>query len=262
MRRIFLSCALALVGTFALANDTLNVYKVQYLVKVKMDEAKIAQLPSHIQEKLKEQLGQPRYFELLTNGNISSYSYLNPGKNENTTTDENRMEGNKKISQTTQVNVVSDFFYKDIESGKLYKKTIIGEKELVVDLSDNVKIDWEISDETKKAGNYEARKATYNSPEGQITAWYIPEISIVDGPEIYNGLPGLIVEVETPKKTITLNKIEELTDKKIEIPKFSKILTLEEFNKEMEAFQKPQINSFSENGDGIQRRTTVIRSND
>ncbi|WP_166386209.1 GLPGLI family protein [Polaribacter sp. 11A2H] len=88
------------------------------------------------------------------------------------------------------------------------------------------KLKWEIQKETKKIGEFECFKATTEiivNTKGRkhlITAWFTTKIPISFGPLGYDGLPGLILELEVYKKIyyakkIMLNPKEEI---KIEKP--------------------------------------------
>ena len=119
---------------------------------------------------------------------------------------------------------------------------------------------WKITNETKSVGGYTAQKATLDDPKlGQVTAWYLSEIAITDGPEIFNGLPGLIVEVETDKKYITLKSINK-AEKEIQLPSFSNVLTTQEYSKKMEELKQSSISSKIENSSGVKTNRIVIKS--
>ena len=71
-----------------------------------------------------------------------------------------------------------------------------------------------------------------------VTAWYAPSIAIKDGPGIYNGLPGLILEVEIKNSknkgiessTIRATEVKEVPNlKPIEKPKDKNTITNEEY---------------------------------
>ncbi|WP_130734284.1 GLPGLI family protein [Flavobacterium sp. J27] len=97
---------------------------------------------------------------------------------------------------------------------------------------------WNITSETKKIQNFTCYKATKikkvtnqrGSFNHEIIAWFCPEIPFSYGPNEYNGLPGLIVElIEMPAnhfvlkslvlkkgdvKIKTLDKLQEVEEKK------------------------------------------------
>lgn len=57
------------------------------------------------------------------------------------------------------------------------------------------KIDWEIQSDTKNVFGYKSQKATANFGGRKWVAWFTSEIPIQDGPYLFSGLPGLILEV-------------------------------------------------------------------
>lgn len=72
-------------------------------------------------------------------------------------------------------------------------------------------MNWKVENETKTIDKWIAQKAT-TSFGGRIwTAWFINEIPISEGPYKFNGLPGLIVEVNDTKDNFNfkLVKIEK-----------------------------------------------------
>jgi len=107
------------------------------------------------------------------------------------------------------------------------------------------KKNWEITSESKKIADYLCYKAiyikNYTGRNGKnisipITAWFAPSLPYGYGPKDYNGLPGLILELQERKtiyyaSLITLSKDKEL---EIEFPK-GKTVTKEEYDKKMKA---------------------------
>lgn len=56
-------------------------------------------------------------------------------------------------------------------------------------------LDWKISPEKKSYGNIEVQKAQVNYGGREWIAWFASDIPILFGPYVFNGLPGLIVEI-------------------------------------------------------------------
>ncbi|MCT4630887.1 GLPGLI family protein [Winogradskyella sp.] len=103
------------------------------------------------------------------------------------------------------------------------------------------KIDWKLGSETKYIGEYPCYKATYTKmvpktitissedggdndfdtepelEESIVTAWYTPQIPINNGPDDYQGLPGLILEVHDGDLTVICSKIVLNPKEKVEI---------------------------------------------
>lgn len=107
-------------------------------------------------------------------------------------------------------------------------------------------LQWEMGMETKKIGNYTCYKATLvkedtNVDWGSIfrrrdnkkketitsdklakkmltvTAWYAPQIPISSGPDVYWGLPGLILEINAGRTTMLCTEVAINSDKVLEI---------------------------------------------
>ncbi|UAM98398.1 GLPGLI family protein [Polaribacter litorisediminis] len=147
----------------------------------------------------------------------------------------------------------ADLYYKDIKENRFANKTeIMGKPFLVKDALE--KYEWELSSETKSIGTYTCYKATFSKEVENInmsmingesketkttenvttTAWYTTEVPISNGPADYQGLPGLILEINdgknlivcteiilNPEKTITIE--EPTKGKEVSKKKFDKI---------------------------------------
>ncbi|MBM6500674.1 GLPGLI family protein [Flavobacterium macrobrachii] len=105
-----------------------------------------------------------------------------------------------------------------------------------------LKKDWKITTETKTIDNYLCYKAIYEYDylardkkikTRIITAWFAPNLPFSYGPKNYNGLPGLILELQDWDTTFLATKIE-LFDKeiKIDFPK-GKTITQEEYERKV-----------------------------
>lgn len=125
--------------------------------------------------------------------------------------------------------------------------------------------EWELSDETKKIGNYTAQKATYSriidsqrfstgmtemenvKDTIQVVAWFTPDIPVPHGPENFFGLPGLILEVQSSGRTLICEKIElnpSAEPVAIVRPKRGKEVTREEFRAMQEEGMKQMMNRY------------------
>lgn len=171
----------------------------------------------------------------------------------------------------------SDVVYKDIANKKYVNKTeISGKRFLIKDKLPDY--NWELSGETKNIGNYTCYKATRKREETrkffkmsngeqeeisekvtvETVAWYTTEIPVSAGPELYWGLPGLILEIQDGDYTIACSEIVLNPEKKIEIgePTKGKVVTQEKFDKIMDDHTKEMMERFKNNrggnkGDGI-----------
>ena len=102
------------------------------------------------------------------------------------------------------------------------------------------RFNWEIQKESKFIGKYKCYKAidrnVQRDPRNNkeftfiTTAWFTLDIPVPFGPKNYDGLPGLILEVEIFQNYFIASKII-ISDKEIEIsePKSENVITLEEY---------------------------------
>ena len=102
---------------------------------------------------------------------------------------------NSFISQYSQFRPIFKYIvHKDLKDRKIVMYDKI--------LRDNYKIDkgfselkWDLLEEEKEVSGLACYKATINYGGRKFTAWYTVDIPINDGPYVFNGLPGLIVEI-------------------------------------------------------------------
>jgi GLPGLI family protein len=151
--------------------------------------------------------------------------------------------------------------YKDIKNQSFTNQKETFGKQFII--KDNLEpIEWELHSDTKNIGNYTCYKATYSKEVEEmsmttfsnidaknnedeensapkmktITAWYTPQIPVSNGPESYQGLPGLILEISDGDLSILCSKITLNPKKTIEIeePRKGKEVTQQEYNDIME----------------------------
>ena len=150
-------------------------------------------------------------------------------------------------------------------SGELYKSTkekvfvksdeSLGKRFLIVD--ELKKPNWQLIDSTKRIDKYLCYKAKHikeitqndSTIKEPVIVWYAPDIPINNGPEKYWGLPGLILEVQQGKVSITCKKIELQHTENLIIkkPKNGKKVSEKEFEKIVEKKMK-QMQEMNEGG--------------
>ncbi len=95
----------------------------------------------------------------------------------------------------TEENVV----HNDYKAGMTNAYKQVFEKKFLVQDS-LLNIEWRISDETRTIAGFDCRKAVgrfYDSL--YVVAFYTDQITIPGGPELYNGLPGVILGLAFPR---------------------------------------------------------------
>lgn len=108
----------------------------------------------------------------------------------------------KQLAATGSINVKSDMRKGDVRYSvtKTYPdyKTNI-HRRLAMDaykISEDRKINWKISSEKEKIGEWNTQKAETDFAGRHWIAWFSTDIPIQDGPYKFQGLPGLIVKIE------------------------------------------------------------------
>ncbi|OUR92624.1 ribonuclease Z [Flavobacteriales bacterium 34_180_T64] len=88
-----------------------------------------------------------------------------------------------------------------------------------------------------------------------ITAWYTPQIPVNQGPDVYWGLPGLILEINADRTTILCSKIVMNPDEKETIEALSKgkVVTRMEYNDIMKQKIEEMREMFQGRGGGHRR---------
>jgi GLPGLI family protein len=138
-------------------------------------------------------------------------------------------------------------------------------KDMIIEMSralgniNKIPLEWEITSKTKKIGNYTCRQAKTTeklySRQGHffykdVVAWFTPDISISFGPKNYNGLPGLILQIEDREYTLTAIKINlnPSDDVKIKrIDKKDKVISEKESYRRIEEMMSDRERNMSRN---------------
>jgi len=109
--------------------------------------------------------------------------------------------------------------YKNIKSQRYVQQSdLLGKVFLIKDALKTSP--WKLHADTKNIGEYSCYKATLEREvdsdalldEGSkktqsVTAWYTPQIPVSNGPEEFQGLPGLILELSYDSQTILCSKV-------------------------------------------------------
>src|SRR5690625_1110854 len=106
--------------------------------------------------------------------------------------------------------------FKNLHEGKTIAKNTFAEKNYVYQES-QVPLDWNITSESKDYSGYSVQKATTSFAGRDYEAWFTMEIPLPDGPYVFSGLPGLIVELYDTQKHyhFSLLSVEKLEEAKV-----------------------------------------------
>lgn len=277
-----------LVVVFSTANaqdfQGVATYKTQRKMDIKMDSTSTGvskDQHSKMMEMLKKQF--QKTFQLSFNKEASIYK-------EEESLDKPQVGGSGFQIQMIGGVGGADILYKNIKEKRYAdQKDTMGKMFLVKDEINP--IDWTLESDSKYIGEYQCYKATYTKqvevfkemnfssntktkkednqeeeekePEMEeriITAWYTPQISVTNGPAMYQGLPGLILEVHDGKLTIICSKIVINPDDKVEIkePEKGKEVNQEKYDEIMDKKSKEMLERYAprngRKGEGIEIR--------
>lgn len=231
-----------LLSTLMCSQDFQGVatYKSHRKVDFKMDNDN-AEMNKQIQDQLSKQF--QREYNLTFNREESLYKQ-----------NEELDKPNPVASSGIQIRVQegSDILYKNMKENRFSNQTeIFGKQFLIKDSLPSRK--WELLSETKNIGNYTCYKAIFKetyttqtlndsntletvTKERTTAAWYTPQIPINIGPQDFQGLPGLILEINDGDLTLVCTKIVLNPKEKVVIkePTKGKKVSQEEFDKIMD----------------------------
>ncbi|MEM6685589.1 MAG: GLPGLI family protein [Bacteroidota bacterium] len=234
-----------IIGIFMLINALLHAqdfqgvatYKTSMKMDIKLDSVAQGQgINKEMQEQLSAML-QKQFQKEYTLTFTSSESVYKQ---------EEQLAAPSPQSNGFQVMVVgngqSDVLYKNTKEKRYTQaQEVLGKKFLV---QDELKTDdWKLENETKFIGQYTCYKATrtiemekmtsmtVNSDDETpkvtkekvtVTAWYTPEVPVTTGPDMFWGLPGLILEVNDGTRMMVCSKIVLNPKNKVSIKEPSK----------------------------------------
>lgn len=142
--------------------------------------------------------------------------------------------------------------YKNLSEKRYVNETeLLSKRFLIKDSLTNY--DWKLTSETKNIGQYTCYKATFTREVENInmtfvdgeskeekktetvvtTAWYTPQVPVSNGPANWQGLPGLILEINDGKSLIVCTEIilNKNNSIQIEEPQKGKVVDQETYEK-------------------------------
>ncbi|NRB60820.1 MAG: GLPGLI family protein [Winogradskyella sp.] len=263
--RVMVLALVMVVSTIASAQDFQGVatYKTQRKLDIKMDSTSTSAVSKEMHEQMMEMMKKQfqKTFKLTFNKEESVYKQ-----------DEELDKPNTGMGSGIQIVAIgggggSDVLYKNTKEQRYAEQVdTYGKIFLVKDSIEG--IEWKLGSETKYIGEYPCFKATYTKEvekmnvsfgsddeeetketemeERTVTAWYTPQIPINNGPDNYQGLPGLILEVHDGDLTIICSKIVLNPKEKVEInePDKGKEVDQEKYEAIMEKKAKEMMERF------------------
>ncbi|WP_051882211.1 GLPGLI family protein [Chryseobacterium soli] len=182
---------------FSQSSNIESEYEVIYKVKIYPDT-------------LSKQFSNEESTSLLINNNKSLFKSTQKAKSDSIALG----IGKKQWSNVIDGKVILDMRnvpsvkFKDevyLENGKqiIYKELL--KTKFSFPLEDPIQ--WKIESDTKMIGNYLCKKATGKYKKRNYTAWFTESVPIPDGPYIFKGLPGLVLEVSDTNDYLSFSLI-------------------------------------------------------
>ncbi|MDO5510716.1 MAG: GLPGLI family protein [Weeksellaceae bacterium] len=169
------------------------VYVNQNKHKVDLNKVSDEISDREMYEAIKEAMQRKTEFELVINGQESLYKEIE--KIDNSQVEPGRIRVVIRSGAQHQ--------FTDLSRKEILSKAKSADKEFLV--TDSLKnFDWQLTRDREEYLGYEVRKAISRDAKQTTVAWYAPAIKLSHGPAEFQGLPGLILKVET-----TMNDKEE-----------------------------------------------------
>lgn len=193
MKRLLVTISTILLTISATAQYTVQG-KIEYEKKVNLQRIMddLDEEQKEWMERFRSQLPKftTTYFDLYFNTSKSLYK---PGR---------EVEGNTKFwfaqSPASENIVLTDFKTERVKANK----QVFEQKFLVEDSMRQ--IEWKISDEIRTIANYKCRKAVGKILDSvYVVAFYTEDIMVSGGPEMFSGLPGMILQIAIPRLNTT-----------------------------------------------------------
>lgn len=198
-------------------------------------------LPKELYDNMMKSAQEPKDFILKIYNNETNYKKIEKLDNQQTS----------GIKMTISFGGAGGDLFKNLSTKEYTKSIHLMDKSYIIKdkLND---YNWKISRESKKIIGFDVKKATaVIDSTKSIVAWFAPSIAVKDGPGMYNGLPGLILELEikdsknksVESMTIRATDVKEVPEMKpFEKPKDKNVITEKEFEeltkKQMERFKQ------------------------
>ncbi len=203
------------LSVFILSIDSsAQTVKILYSEKSVIPEKQLAKLSD-----AEKSMYASKYFALIYSKAQTIYYPISDLKD--TIIRETRIIHGKEVpkSEHEYIGVTSLIVYKNYTKNLFRMElTFAGKQYSVKDKL--LSFDWKITNEKKKISNYNCFKATAVVHGRKMTAWFTDELGINAGPQIYGGLPGVILFLDYDGiKEYKAQKISILKDEvKIEEP--------------------------------------------
>jgi GLPGLI family protein len=103
-----------------------------------------------------------------------------------------------------------------------------------------VNYNWELTGEVATIADLPCQKAVHKYADGRVVeAWFTDQVPFSAGPKGFHGLPGLILKISEPRRTIEAQKITFVTDLVIKEPTKGERIKPEELREKLQSTPLP-----------------------
>lgn len=229
--KLKLTLVIFLIGNLINAQNTGDKYLVSYLEKRISSEKelkRIDEFPNLLKERMLKQINEGEERFLFIDNYGSMFSLKEMIKMKETVIDES-IPGTP-LEKTTSL-ATTEYFKKISDSLLILKKNVKDDIYIIKTALHPFR--WKLINQTKNINSISCKKAIAIDDEGnEIEAWYTEDIAISNGPAIYGGLPGLIIQLKTKSRFFKVQTIEKTnTEEKFDFPSIENSITMEEFKR-------------------------------
>lgn len=128
-----------------------------------------------------------------------------------------------------------DVTYKNYKDEKMVQQREMGPKKYIIEDSFPHQV-WKLESDTLSIAGHLCKKATtHNQQNAPIVAWYAEDIQSSSGPEVYGGLPGLILQLNSNNGQMVFTAIsittKDLDKRVVKTPTDGKKISRADFRK-------------------------------
>jgi len=128
-----------------------------------------------------------------------------------------------------------DVTYKNYKDEKMVQQRELGPKKYIIEDSFPHQV-WKLESDTMSIAGHLCKKATTQSQQNTpIVAWYTEDIQCSSGPEVYGGLPGLILQLNSNNGQMVFTAISitmmDLDKHIVKVPTDGKKISRADFSK-------------------------------
>lgn len=192
--------------------------KAVYSVKKIVSQERIDAMSETARNNFEEENARIKLYSLDFCDGISLYQNCAETKNrmyQQEVPAEYALKENEKITAVNRS--FEKLFFKDFSQDLMLFK--LNNSGIDFQGKDNLlKWNWQIIEESKEIKGFKCKKAVSDAYGGKFIAWFATEIPVKAGPEKFDGLPGLILSVQTSGEEFTIEDVI-ISEKSINIEK-------------------------------------------